>query len=196
MPILPAILDFLCSSLSAQLVLPESAPKDNQCSLFFSAFSVCNESVVDLLSGSGGGIGTWISQNPLELRRTAQEDALDTDGYSERAFCQPGELGDEMKLLRDSQAQNLVVRLRLSLFDGEGELCRQSILTLAELWVPSVLSFPISQVDSGTQYLYALSSCVRGAVQRAKGLLDVRIPYRLSVVTRILQVPLPPSILW
>jgi len=50
------------------------------------------------------------------------------------------------------------------------------------------VKFPMAKVGTEIRYVYALWNCAKSLSKRGKGLLSVHVPYRLSVVTRILQV--------
>ncbi len=113
--------------------------------------------------------------------------SLDTDELHEKAFCRLSDLTEELKMIKNEvENGSLIIRLRLSLF-SDGVLQRQSVFTLGELWIPSDIVFPLPTVPIETQYIYALWNCVRALSRKAKGFLDVHVPYRLSAVTRILQ---------
>ncbi len=82
---------------------------------------------------------------------------------------------------------NIVLTIRLAKF-ADGALQSQALLTLVDIWIPTYVRFPFTQIRPETQSLYALWNCVIALSKRARGSLHCHVPYRLSLLTRILQV--------
>jgi len=156
----------------------KNTPKE-EAKFHFSAFSIHNENIKDLLNPDSNS-GPFINENSdFELRKTPLVDALDVEGYIEKPL---NEISDVFSKI----PKNRILRIKLSVY-SEGILLTQSILIISELLISDEIYFPLSKITPETQYLYAIANCAKSLSKKNKGLLNVHVPYRMSILTRILQ---------